>query len=318
MSFQRTHKDRRARKRVIALALLIILPLLCAAYLVWVLRMSLFATPLVLGAAVSAWQGYSRYREKVKTRSEANPGPQLSPLQQAEFRTYFMDLALIYAVILDRAGSERFLKTKTLPEGFEVTTRRVHLDLLKSRGAWDKMTPHDRNALITPDGEWNPAWIDNVIPAYEALRLMRWILRIDEFLPVIGKQLKFDWRSAHEIVTDPAKLLQPAKLVHLKSIETARAAAEQFYVRCIAEMIYRGDLQAKSEEAPKWAADLASKLKDKQSEDLVLGVKLVSEVSSEELRWAATLAQRRLRFLQGTLQLMEKGVPPEPPYAFNP
>jgi hypothetical protein len=180
------------------------------------------------------------------------------------------------------------------------------------------MTQHDRNALMMPDGQWNPAWVDSVVPAYEALRLMRWILRIDEFLPVIGKQLQFDWNSAHEIVKDPGRLQQPSKLVQLASIERARRAAEQFYARCLAEQIYRGEVQAKNDEDAKWATELAGRLNNKQSEDLVLGVKLVSEASSEELRWATMLAHRRFRFLYATSQAMEKGAPPEPPYAFQP
>ena len=77
-------------------------------------------------------------------------------------------------------------------------------------------------------------------------------------------------------------------------------------------------LEAGSIRAAGTATELAASLKNKQSEDLVLGVKLVSEVSTEELRWATMLAHRRFRFLYATSHAMKKGAVPEPPYAFQP
>lgn len=320
MSLRRAHKDKRARKHVGQLAVLLVAPFLCLLYAMWVLGSGPFAVILIPTIAlIFAWQEYRR-RERRSARAQAEAQDGLRPLtvaEQNEFRKYFAERALIYAVILDRAGSEQYLRTKVLPEGIEVTTRRVHLELLKSRGVWDKMAQEDREALIMPDGEWHPEWIDNLLVGYEPLRLMRWMLRVDHFLPVVGKQLQFDWKMVHEIVRDPDKLHQGKGLVDLKTMETARAAAAQFYARCLAEQIHRGDAEPKDEESAKWAADLSERLKSRQSEDLVLGTKLVSEVSGEELGWATMLSRRRLGFFQWAKRAMESGVPPEPPYGFE-
>src|SRR5579863_7176644 len=82
-NLQRLHKDRRARKRFAALSLLILVPIICAIYLLWVLRIGVYAVPLVLAAAVTGWRGYWRYKEKAKARLVEDPGPQWGLLRQA-------------------------------------------------------------------------------------------------------------------------------------------------------------------------------------------------------------------------------------------
>lgn len=320
LNLRRAHKDRRARKQLANLAILCLVPFLCLVYLGWVLRGSpLIVIPILV--PIFVWQ---RLRSK-RRREEANllrrqneSHRELSREETQLFRQYFADMALIYAVMLDRAGSERYLREKVLPEGIEITTRRVHLELLKSRGLWDKMAQRDREAIMMPDGGWNAEWIEYLVMGFEPLRLLRWLLRVDYYLPVIGRQMRFDYKTANEIVRDAQKLFGGKEIVSASMIETGKKAAEQFYNRCIAEQIYRGYVEAKDEHSSQVAERIASQYADKQHEDLVLGVKLVSEVSKEGLEWATMLSRRRLGFLHWTLISMDRGMPPEPPYKFQP
>jgi hypothetical protein len=217
--------------------------------------------------------------------------------------------------MLDRAGSEAFLKEKVLPEGFEVTSRRVHLDLLKSYGIWDKMDPDDRESMMMADGHWEISRINYYIPGLEPLRLLRWILRIDFYLPVVGNQLRLDLNLANELVRAPQKLFAGKEMVTLQMLDIGRRSAEQFFLRCLAEEIARGYQTA---EDPEWATNITTSLAGKQHEDLVLGDKLVSEATRDELAWATQLSRRRLGFLNFAGVITDRAIPPATPYTFVP
>jgi hypothetical protein len=320
LNLRRAHKDRRARKQLRSLAMLCLAPVLCLVYLAWVLRGSPFIVVPIL-VPIFVWQWFrskQRQEEANRLRKQNEAHDELTEEESRLFRQYFAEVALIYAVMLDRAGSERYLRDKELPEGVEVTTRRVHLELLKSRGLWDKMAQRDREAMMMPDGGWNNEWIEYLIMGFEPLRLLRWLLRIDFYLPVIGRQMRFDYKMANEIVRAPQKLLEAKEIASASMMETGKKAAEQFYNRCMAEQIYRGYVEARDEHSSEVAVRIATDYADKQHEDLVLGVKLVSEVSREELEWATMLSRRRVGFLHWTMIALDNGMPPGVPYKFQP
>jgi hypothetical protein len=147
---------------------------------------------------------------------------------------------------------------------------------------------------------------------------MRWMLRIDYFLPTVGQQIRLDFSVATDIVREPQKLRSGNDLATPKAIEIGRHAAEQFYNRCVAEKISRGLSEAKDQRSLEVASDISAKLGGKQHEDLVIGDKLVSEATAEQLEWATMLSRRRLAFFHWTGEAMERGTPPPPPYKFQP
>ena len=202
--------------------------------------------------------------------------------------------------MIDRAGSESFLKNKTLPEGVEVTSRRIHLDLLRTHNLWEKMARPDREAMMMADDHWDWPLINQASLAIEHLRLVRWLLRIDFYLPVIGQQLRGDYALAKEVVNESQKVIAGKDLADLPMVRIGRDAAQQYLARCVAEGIHRGYYQAVNENVASWAKGLAEELKGKQHDDLVLGEKIVSEATESELRWATALSQRRLNFLNWT------------------
>jgi len=320
LSLRRAHKDRRARRHVGQVVWLVLIPVLCLAYLAWIIRLNMLVILPVL-IPIFWWQA------RRGTAHEAVPSivPTRSPVyrvlsdeEQRKFREYFVEVTLVYAVMLDRAASETYLAEKVLPQGYEVTTRRTHLDLLKANGLWERMDQVDREAMMMPDGHWNPQAINLTILGLEPLRLLRWILRVDFYLPVIGQQLQLDYKLAHELVRAPQKLNESKELVTLAMMEKGKLAAEYFYNRCVAEKIVRGYVEASNEESKKTAEEVATSFGGKQHEDFVLGDKLVSEASREQLEWATMLSRRRAGFFHWTMLAMESGSPPSPPYKFQP
>ncbi len=319
-SLKRVHKDRRARRHLGQVVWLALVPLLCLAYLGWIIRLNmLFIVPVLI--PIFWWQARRGRAQETVLSIVPTRNPvyrMLSDEEQRKFREYFVDVTLLYAVMLDRASSETYLADKVLPQGYEVTTRRTHLELLKGNGLWERMDQVDREALMLPDGHWNSQAINLTILGLEPLRLLRWILRVDFYLPVIGQQLQLDYKLAHDLVRAPQKLTEGKELVTLAMMENGKLAAEYFYNRCVAERIVRGYVEASNEDSMKTAQEVATTFGGKQHEDFVLGDKLVSEATREQLEWATMLSRRRAGFFHWTLIALEKDAPPQAPYKFQP
>jgi hypothetical protein len=317
LSLKRAHKDRRARKHLlglaVAIAIVILVPVFVLAYVGLAFATGAWVGILLL-IPVLWWIRRSAKAESVPPRIVPQPEPRLpepSVKQGAELRPYLAQLCLLYAVMVDRTGSERFLKEKELPEGVEIVSRRAHLDLLKAVGMWERLAARDREAIMEPDGHWEWERINQVAAAIDPLRLLRWILRIDYHLPLIGQQLQGDFTIAHELVLTPRMALEATELAEEDAMRANCEAARAFFFRCLAECIHRGYQEAGNEKTEEWAKEVAESLSGQQHDDLVLGSRLVSEAGREELLWATSLARNRAQFLNWAIALYRLGHAPE-------
>lgn len=316
-SVKRVHKDKRARRRLAVLSLAAgLLMLLAVGLIVYLVLLTgtgaIFIVPFVI--PVLWWLRRSANREFEPmnivpqwARPEANP----EEASGGVLRGYFADLALLYAVLVDRAGSERFLKEKELPPGMEVTSRRLHMDVLRSFNLWDRLSRNDRDAIMMADGAWDWEKINRFATGIEPLRLLRWILRLEFRLPTIGQHLTGDFSIAHEIVVNPERLRQGRALVEDASVRVARDDARNTLLRCIAESITRGYQQAEDEKTAAWARQVSEELSGNQNADFLLGNELVSEANRDRLAWATALANIRTEFLSAVLELLDSGRAPE-------
>jgi hypothetical protein len=316
-SLRRAHKDRRALKHLGRLAWLCLIPILCLAYLAWLAGTgAIYLLPFVIPVIWFIRRNHKR-NDPAALSLLQKPAPihrELTPEDRATLRTFFAKLALTYAVFIDRAGSEAFLKEKVLPEGVQVVSRRIHIDLLKTHGLWDLIGPDDRVAMMMPDGAWDQRHIHIASTGFEALRLLRWILRIDFYLPAIGQQLQFSYKLANELVRAPEKLLGPSaspELALQPMLETGRDVAREYLIRCYAEEVTRGYSVPEKEDTANWAQNLAQSLSGKQSADLVLDGKLVSEADEPTLRRATQLARMRMDYLNWAIYIENNPTPPQ-------
>lgn len=314
-SLRRAHKDKRARKHLFSLAVMILTPALCFVYLLWLIGSgAIYFLPFVIPVI---WLIRRSHRRQDEAAIRIAPGPapvrrELSNDERSTIRAHFANQALVYAVFADRAASEAFLKRNTLPEGHEIISRRLHLDLLKKTGAWEKLSQADRDVMIDADGNWDWPRINRTSFAIEPLRLLRWILRVDFYLPLIGQQLHIDHKLANELVHDPDRVLKGDGLASPAMLETGRESARHYLLRCTAELISRGIEEAKTDEIKEWAARASATLSGNQSEDLLLDGKLVSEASEEQIRWARALARTRTDFLGWAIGVLEGSIELEP------
>jgi hypothetical protein len=316
LSIRRSHKDPRARKFLLAFLFLLLLPLFCIAYFVLLVKTgAIFMLPFVIPFFWWIRRGHKRDE---MLEIAPRPASLSTPVDDdnPEVRFYLGQMTVLYATMLDRAGSESFLRNQELPDNVEVISRRTHIDLLRRSEVWDKMAIADREAMMIADGQWTPELIANTSVGLEPLRLLRWVLRIDYFLPTIGRTPNPSYGDAHEIVADPKKAIDAKKTIDLESLATAHRAAEEYFYRCAAESISRGYHESYHELIKAWAQDISGSLAGKQGEDLLLGPRLVSEANPKELSQALALAQTRMMFLAWIETLLTGSDLPKLPFSF--
>jgi hypothetical protein len=171
LSIRRSHKDPRARKFLLAFLFLLLLLLLCLAYFVLLVKTgAIFIFPFVIPFFWWIRRGHKRDDVPQITLRRSSP---VTPVdaENPEVRVYLGQMAVLYATMLDRAGSESFLRNQELPDGIEVISRRTHIDLLRMSEVWDKMATADREAMMIADGQWPPELIASTSLGLEPLRL---------------------------------------------------------------------------------------------------------------------------------------------------
>lgn len=296
VSVRRLHKDKRAWKQLLVILLLLSLPFLCLFYVAWVMASGGGVVGLGIMLIVVGVGGFrKRYvesnRGKLQTLklSEAPKRTEPSPA----FRREVANLALLHAFLVDRAGSEGFLCTKVLPEGIEIITRRRHLDILRKFKLYERLGDVERDLLLLPDGHWDMETIRNVELAIEPLRILRWLLRLDDFLPNIGASLVLDYRMASSIASNPGALFKGKTLVSEEDIAVGQEAADNYLSRCFAEGLDRGFYEGSDQARAEWAKDVVRELGGRESEDFLLGTSIVSNANDDTVKRAALLALRR-------------------------
>jgi hypothetical protein len=303
LSLRRAHKDRRARMHLLGLGLMLIFPLVCLVYLAWLLQSGaiFLIIPLLIFAIPLVWwiRRNNRLNEPAHVTPQTEPAKpvEMTAEQRERFCAGLAELGLFYAVMLDRAGSELFVQYKELPPNVEIVSRRTHIDLLRRTGIWDKLYPADRDATMIADGHWETSMIQRVCLAMEPFRLIRWLLRVDFCLPVVGMQAKDDFGLAHEVVLAPDKLLSSRQLIGPEGLDIALHSAREYFYRCFAESIHRGYGTPNNENAARWASEVVTRLSGRQHDDLVIGAKLVSEADQDELLRTTRQSHARMSFL---------------------
>ncbi|HEX4006087.1 MAG TPA: hypothetical protein VHX60_07915 [Acidobacteriaceae bacterium] len=316
ISLRRLHKDRRARRYVRRLGFLLIIPLLCVVYLVWILQTG--AVFLLIPAIPVIWwiRRNNRLNEPLHITPQVEiPKPvEMTAAQREHVCVGFGELGLFYAVMLARAGNELFVQNKQLPPNIEIISRRTHIDLLRRTGIWEKLSRADREANMMPDGHWDLTTIQHASLAMEPYRLIRWLLRIDFFLPAVGKQAKGDFDLAREIVQTPEIMLASRQFVTPDALEVALGSAKEYFFRYFAESIHRGYRVPHDENAAAWATEVATRLSGRQNDDLTIGTKLVSEADEEEIRWTTVQSHTRMTFLTWIINLANRDQTPPLPF----
>jgi hypothetical protein len=311
VALRRLHKDKRARKQGRLLLTVLATPFFSLLFVAIVLAsvgtLAIGQPGLGVGLIIGSVIGWIRTRNAKREDAVLrlfDPEKATEWTVSPELRRQIAEWTLVYAVLADRAGSEGFLAVKTLPKGIEVTTRRVHVNVLKQHGLWDRLGADEKTLLLLPDGHWEEGVAGRIQWLLEPLRVLRWTLRIDHYLPVVGSTLVQDFAIAKELVREPVKLLDGSEIITRANLEAARNASSHYFQRCAAEGVKRGYFEPESEANATWSREYSEKMAGLQSEDLLLGAKIVSEADEGAIRLATMLALKRLRICNWLIRVL--------------
>src|ERR1700761_9402134 len=166
VALRRVHKDRRAWTHLARALYLLLVPValffMVAGFALAFLGVGfvgvgfawLFLMLMVVLSRVGFGKPSSRKQPDVMQSlnlSSAEPAEPVAVITPELIRE-FGELALLHAIFAARSASERFVQTKTLPEGVDIVTRRRHLDLLREYGMYDRLGSTERELLLMPDG----------------------------------------------------------------------------------------------------------------------------------------------------------------------
>ena len=327
IALRRAHKDRRAWRQFARTFYLFLVPFSIPVFLLGIGLLFIGGAGVILiwvfiGVMIALGRiGFGK--PKPQKQPDTIAGLNLSKLARAEpaapaehktpeLRREIAELCLLHAVIADRAGSERFLQTKVLPEGLTVITRRRHIDMLREHQIYDRLGPIERDLLLLPDGHWPAEILDDAFLTLEPLRLFRWVLGIDDYLPTNGETLRADFRLSSTLTADPELPFRGEEWVSTGAMETAIHTANQFFYRCWAEGVYRGFYQAPTEDRAEELRNYAIRFNGQEGEDMLFGATIVSRAADHQVRLAAMLSIRRARILGWVLERLRNQRPPEP------
>src|ERR1700761_767692 len=156
IALRRAHKDRRARRELRQLILLLLPLFFILVYLSFLVAGGA-GVSVVLIAAVLMGLLLSYLTRTPRNKNNFRPLPSGPELQRE-----FAELALLHAILTERAGHEVFLQTKEFPEGIEIAARQRHLQILREHGLYDRLGDTERNLLLLPDGHWTIEQINTV------------------------------------------------------------------------------------------------------------------------------------------------------------
>jgi len=206
---------------------------------------------IVPGGLLANWLRH-RYKQQDEVfLSSITPRPEVaSTNSDPRMRAYLVDRAAILAVLLSRAGSEAYLSNNDLPEGMEVITRQTLITFLRKNGLWGKLEGQEVELLSAPDGHWAKDHIrDGVVTYSEQLRLLRWTLQIDLYLPSIAGSHCPDYRQCREFIDRYCDVQNDTAILSSWDLRVARDASEQLAASSLTKVAPAGDVADHAAEA---------------------------------------------------------------------
>ncbi len=297
----RSPKDQRARQKLRSLILLIAR----IAYIVGVVIFAFYAAAkesfsvaLVQTAFYVALFGGVGLYAWWSERRDARLAEETSPAVPKALKLAIYREAYLLATLLERAGSERALE-KEIPSKFEVITRRVLIDRLRDSGMMERLERQFLDLLLAPDGHWTEKEKQLVEQMWEFLAVMGWALGLSELRP-LALTPEYKLSLAAQII----EAREPEGLHFLASwdIRPERDQTDEFFVRCWAELISRGEINSENaEEVVKICSEMQAQ---RGFDDYLVGTQTISELPSETLYLAALRTYRRGEILRQLVEIL--------------
>ena len=206
------------------------------------------------------------------------------------------------AVMVDRAGNEAMHKAGKVPAEHVGVTRQRSLGVARSEEHWDGFSAREQDLLISAEGSWEWDEIQEGTQQVENVRVMRWVVGIDEVL-VPFEFLKYDLTPALE-VTAMGRSLKGDRCLASYDLRPAQTMARAMVTRGIAEGVRRGLLDNIEAEERRQYLLVAERMAADEGEDLLIGTESVAQADWEDIRWVVQAAVRREKALSALIDYL--------------
>ena len=288
----RSPHDARARALILKLLLALVFVIGYGCYLAWMLTRDRYTIVMLLPGFAGGFlmRGLARRNESYNADISIakHLTTELPKLPNASLREYVTDRTMIIAALLDRAGSELYLKEHEIPEGSEIIARQRQNQLLMKSGAWHKLQRDEADLLSAPDRTWSQKQCDTSLTWCEQIRLLRWALRIDDEIMPLAHFPPLDFALARlpgEIAeTDTPMLLA-------SDLRAEREIAKGYLARLVAESTSRKLIHS-TPQLDEWSAELRSAVSG-PSTDFWIGTRTVNDLDNREVSFLLATASAR-------------------------
>ena len=205
------------------------------------------------------------------------------------------------AAVTQRALGERWLRHNVVPEGHTVITRRIQLETLREKGVWDEMPTEVRAWMMSPDGSWPDLRVAHVLSTGETLNTLLWALALQKTLrPVEDLLTTLSMNQFASALERPASGLRPTW-----DLRVERNRAFQYFGRCHAERVHRGEVDADNDEQAAAIRAWMAEVTERPSEDVLAGAATIRELDDDSLRIATFSAAYRAVTLGLLIDLLD-------------
>lgn len=298
----RAHKDRRSLSAI----LLAVGMIAYVCYYGFFFFTKPFSFVLLLLGSFFAWRIRSSHQkdDEAFLKLSNHEPPEIKP--SVAIIKELGDKTLRLWLLLWRASSEKHLKRYEIPAGREVVTRRIILDKLTALDLKIQLAPEELNLHLLPDGAWTIEDIGSQALRIPELQALQYVCGIHEVIFLIEDLNVFsdvDVTFIEKLETQPTFYLQ-----NISDIRLERDISATFYLRCLKEQVQRGLATYRPDDETQEVLNSISNT-GKQSSDHLLGTKIVSEVTDEELIFSSQQIYTRYKALKNALSMLEDSQP---------
>jgi len=229
---------------------------------------------------------------------DAAPGVGASP-SEAETTEEIWRMTAMLAALLQRSGSEAAMQTTALAQGKEFAIRQWQRERLLALGLWEGLPVTFRDLLLLPEGHWTAAKQDAVNGSLEQFFAMRWAISLEDALRPLNQIPTYAGKAIVAMIAGakPGNLaLRPPWDLRLARDESYRYF-ERFWLEAVTRRLIGEEYEDRVlSEAIRLKAEIDAN--DRQSYDLLVGARTVSELDDETLMRMVITAHRRWEILK--------------------
>ena len=308
----RFHKDRRARRKLFWLALLV---LVCGYELLNLVLLVFNPGTWIMApfVAIALWMiARSKRADEQSFLKLSTPGP--SEPSDAAFESHkarlitYLRLEAGWAsrtlgeAVLKQAKSDRYNSTIGMRSSVNAVFRDYRL--------WHELSDNERMLMMAPEGTWSSEDIHRHFTSCERARVLMWALGLGTLPPPSTAQSP-EIRSVIAVCRIPSSIKRSRTLMPPYELRMQKHLAGQYFTRCLWELEHRAEqgsipgLFVDDEERRDFLQANSSELWGDENADLLIGEQVVSQADSELVLRILGLSFTRYCTLNGILRYLE-------------